>query len=60
MATIGINIVDTADMHRCQKQADREKAKTAAVTTIRITIYFINASGKLKLSFDQTTKNISQ
>ena len=28
--------------------------------TITITIYFINPSGKLKLSFDCTTKNISQ
>ena len=27
---------------------------------ITITIYFINPSGKLKLSFDRTTKNISQ
>ena len=26
--------------------------------TITITIYFINPSGKLKLSFDRTTKNI--
>ena len=28
------------------------------ITTI--TIYFINPSGKLQLSFDRTTKNISQ
>ena len=28
--------------------------------TITVTIYFINPSGKLKLSFDRTTKNISQ
>ena len=27
--------------------------------TITVTIYFINPSGKLKLSFDRTTKNIS-
>ena len=27
---------------------------------LTITIYFINPSGKLKLSFDRTTKNISQ
>ena len=26
---------------------------------VTITIYFINPSGKLKLSFDRTTKNIS-
>ena len=30
------------------------------IITITITIYFINLSGKLKLSFDCTTKNISQ
>ena len=30
------------------------------VTITTITIYFINPSGKLKLSFDRTTKNISQ
>ena len=29
------------------------------VITVTITIYFINPSGKLKLSFDRTTKNIS-
>ena len=28
--------------------------------TITITNYFINPNGKLKLSFDRTTKNISQ
>ena len=28
--------------------------------TTTITIYFINPSGKLKLSFDRTMKNISQ
>ena len=27
---------------------------------VTITIYFINPSGKLKLSFDRTTKNMSQ
>ena len=27
---------------------------------VTITIYFIHPSGKLKLSFDRTTKNISQ
>ena len=30
------------------------------VIRITITIYVINPSGKLKLSFDRTTKNISQ
>ena len=30
------------------------------VSVITVTIYFINPSGKLKLSFDRTTKNISQ
>ena len=29
-------------------------------TTVTITIYFINPSGKLKLSFNRTTKNLSQ
>ena len=29
-------------------------------TTITITIHFIHPSGKLKLLFDRTTKNISQ
>ena len=29
-------------------------------TTITITVYFIHPSGKLKLSFDRTTKNRSQ
>ena len=28
------------------------------VSLITVTIYFINPSGKLKLSFDRTTKNI--
>ena len=28
--------------------------------SLTITIYFINPSGELKLSFDHTTKNISQ
>ena len=28
--------------------------------TITITMYFIHPSGKLKLSFDRTTENISQ
>ena len=28
------------------------------ITIITITIYFINPRGKLKLSFDRTTKNI--
>ena len=28
--------------------------------SITITIYFINPSGELKLSFDRSTKNISQ
>ena len=28
--------------------------------TLTITIYFLHPSGKLKLSFDRTTKNISQ
>ena len=31
-----------------------------AVIITTITIYFTNPSGKLKLSFDRTTKNISQ
>ena len=30
------------------------------VNEVTVTIYFINPSGKLKLSFDRTTKNISQ
>ena len=30
------------------------------IMLLRITIYFINPSGKLKVSFDRTTKNISQ
>ena len=30
------------------------------LTKVTITIYFINPSGKLKLSFDRATKNISQ
>ena len=34
--------------------------KTRKSTQITITIYLINPSGKLKLSFDHTTKNISQ
>ena len=28
--------------------------------TITLTIYFTNPSGKLKLSFDRTAKNVSQ
>ena len=32
----------------------------ARVTVTTMTIYLINPSGKLKLSFDRTTKNISQ
>ena len=32
----------------------------ARITITTITIYFINPSEKLKLSFDRTTKNISQ
>ena len=32
----------------------------ARITITTITIYFINPSGKLKLSFDRTTKNVSQ
>ena len=31
-----------------------------ARSALIITIYFINPSGKLKLSFDRTMKNISQ
>ena len=30
------------------------------IATITITTYFIHPSGKLKLSFDRTTKKISQ
>ena len=37
-----------------------ERQITKSCTQITITIYFINPSGKLKLSFDRTTKNISQ
>ena len=36
------------------------KGKGAGCLLVTITIYFINPSGKLKLSFDRTTKNISQ
>ena len=37
------------------------KPKTIRINkAITITIYFINPNGKLKLSFDRTTKNISQ
>ena len=41
---------DSAPANRC----------TDYVTIITITIYFIHPSGKLKLSFDRTMKNISQ
>ena len=37
-----------------------ERALFKAVYIVPITIYFIYLSGKLKLSFDRTTKNISQ
>ena len=30
------------------------------IMLLTVTIYFINPSGKLKLSFDRTTKNMSQ
>ena len=32
----------------------------SGVKQVTITNYFINPNGKLKLSFDRTTKNISQ
>ena len=35
-------------------------AVSTPLTIITITIYFIHPCGKLKLSFDRTTKNISQ
>ena len=38
----------------------RERALFKAVYIVPITICFIYLSGKLKLSFDRTTKNISQ
>ena len=34
--------------------------KTDKGVSVTLTTYFINPSGKLKLSFDRTTKNISQ
>ena len=34
--------------------------KTDKGVGVTLTIYFINPSRKLKLSFDRTTKNISQ
>ena len=37
-----------------------ERQITKSCTQITITVYFINPSGKLKLSFDRTAKNISQ
>ena len=38
----------------------KESRSGITITTITITIYFINPSGKLKLSFDRTAKKISQ
>ena len=38
----------------------RECGVGVEITETTITVYFIHPSGKLKLSFDRETKNISQ
>ena len=43
----------------CRKSADVDPYFRVTITTT-ITTHFIHPSGKLKLSFDRTTKNISQ
>ena len=41
-------------------QSTGSGARRLTDNKITITIYFINPSGKLKLSFDRTTKTISE
>ena len=52
----------TCNMHRSMSLNKPVICRYLSTQTsdITITIYFINPSGKLKLSFDRTTKNISQ
>ena len=55
----GVTVFFNLSVERPTKLRDRQ-ADTEKDTKRVITIYFINPSGKLKLSFDRTTKNISQ
>ena len=52
--------VATSVLHNCCFNCCVEQSLSVALLTVTITIYFINPSGKLKLSFDCTTKNIAQ
>ena len=49
----------TACLFRAELNSS-ERARERACVRVTITIYFIHPRGKLKLSFDRTTKNISQ
>ena len=50
---------DAAHQYGVVQSGGRHLHQSVTIITT-ITIYFINPSGKLKLSFDRTTKNISQ
>ena len=52
--------VDCADATHCTVHWCYQPVLIQYITMTTITIYFINPSGKLKLSFDRTMKNILQ
>ena len=42
------------------KEGGKKNSQADCEHSVTITMYFINPSGNLKLSFDRTTKTISQ
>ena len=57
--TVIFNLSDERPTKLRDRQADTENdTKRLIAITIAITVYFSHPSGKLKLSFDRTTKNI--
>ena len=58
VASHGVNSANEKLVDGDNPPSTKKSLSTHIVITITVTIYFINPSRKLKLSFDRTTKNI--